>query len=244
MGHPIAHAVLFGDGWLDSTPMFDAIHCIGTGRAGGAIRDRLRERGHRLTDGRVPDPAADLIILAVPDRVIAEVAAVVTPGPWIAHVSGATRLSALDPHERRFSVHPLQTLTRERGAEQLDGAWAAVTAESDGARARARWLADELGLRPFEVADADRALYHAAAVLGGNALVTLHAVAGRLLEAVGAPAEAIEPLMARTVENGYDPTGPIARGDWPTVEANLAALEERAPELAPLYRALVDATPR
>ena len=224
--------------------MFDAIHCIGTGRAGGAIRDRLRERGHRLTDGRVPDPARTWSSSPCRIASIAEVAAAVAPGPWIAHVSGATRLSALDPHERRFSVHPLQTLTRERGAEQLDGAWAAVTAESDDARARARWLADELGLRPFEVADADRALYHAAAVLGGNALVTLHAVAGRLLEAVGAPPEAIEPLMARTVENGYDPTGPIARGDWPTVEANLAALEERAPELVPLYRALVDATPR
>ena len=224
--------------------MFEAIHCIGTGRAGGALRDRLRERGHRLTDGRVPDPGADLVILAVPDRVIAEVAAAVAPGPWIAHVSGATALSALDPHGRRFSLHPLQTLTRERGAEQLDGAWAAVTADSEEAMVRARWLADELGLRPFEIADADRALYHAAAVLGGNALVTLHAVAGRLLAAVGAPPEAIEPLMARTVENGYDATGPIARGDWPTVDAHLAALEERAPELLPLYRALVDATPR
>jgi predicted short-subunit dehydrogenase-like oxidoreductase (DUF2520 family) len=224
--------------------MFDAIHCIGTGRAGGAIRDRLRQRGLIVTDGRVPDPSADLVLLAVPDRVIAEVAANVEPGPWVAHVSGATRLSALDPHERRFIVHPLQTLTRERGAEQLDGAWAAVTAESDDALAGARWLAGELGLRAFAIADADRALYHAAAVLGGNALVTLHAVAGRLLEAVGAPPEAIDPLMARTVENGYDATGPIARGDWPTVDAHLAALEERAPDLVPLYRALVDATPR
>ena len=50
-----------------------------------------------------------------------------TQGPWVAHVSGATPLSALDPHRRRFSVHPLQTFTRARGPEQLDGAWAAVT---------------------------------------------------------------------------------------------------------------------
>jgi predicted short-subunit dehydrogenase-like oxidoreductase (DUF2520 family) len=224
--------------------VFEAIHLIGTGRAGGAIRARLRERGLRVTDGRRPDPGADLVILAVPDAVIAEVASAVEIGPWIAHVSGATRLGALDPHERRFSTHPLQTLTRERGADQLDGAWAAISGESADALDRARWLAETLGLRPFEVADGDRALYHAAAVIGGNFLVTLHQIATRLLAEVGAPAEAIVPLMRRTIENGYELTGPIARGDWPTVEAHMAALAERDPDLVPLYRALAEATRR
>jgi predicted short-subunit dehydrogenase-like oxidoreductase (DUF2520 family) len=222
--------------------VFDAIHLIGTGRAGGAIRSRLRERGLRVSDGREPTPDAELVVLAVPDSVIAEVAAGTPVGPWIAHVSGATRLGALDPHERRFSTHPLQTLTRERGAEQLDGAWAAISGETADALARARWLAETLGLRPVEVADADRSLYHAAAVIGGNFLVTLHRVATRLLDEVGAPAEAIEPLMRRTIENGFDLTGPIARGDWATVEAHLAVLAERDHELVPLYRALAEAT--
>src|SRR5687767_10698386 len=133
--------------------MFEAVHVIGTGRAGGAIRARLAERGLSVTDGRVPEPGADLVLVCVPDAIIGEVAAAVPLGPWIAHVSGATRLAALDPHQRRFSVHPLQTLTRERGPEQLDGAWGAISAESDDARARALWLAETLGLRPFEVAD-------------------------------------------------------------------------------------------
>lgn len=224
--------------------MFEAIHIIGTGRAGGAIRERLREGGLHVTDGRVPAPAADLVLLAVPDSVIGEVAATVGIGPWVAHVSGATRLGELDPHRLRFSVHPLQTLVRERGGEQLDGAWAAITGENGEAMERGLWLAAALGLRPFEVADADRALYHAAAVIGGNALVTLHHAATRVLREVGAPAEAIVPLMARTIENGFEPTGPIVRGDWRTVEAHLAALEERAPDLVPLYRALVEAAPR
>jgi predicted short-subunit dehydrogenase-like oxidoreductase (DUF2520 family) len=224
--------------------MFEAIHIIGTGRAGGAIRARLAELGLRVTDGRAPDPGAELVLLCVPDSVIGEVAAAVPVDRWIAHVSGATRLSALAPHERRFSVHPLQTLTRERGPEQLDGAWAAVCGETPEALANARWLADRLGLNAFEVADADRALYHAAAVFGGNYLVTLHDVATRLLAEAGAPPEAIIPLMTRTIENGFDLTGPIARGDWSTVEAHLAALEARAPDLAPLYRALADATRR
>ena len=224
--------------------MFEAVHVIGTGRAGGAIRARLIERGLSVTDGRAPDPAAELVLVCVPDAVIGEVAAAVPVGPWIAHVSGATRLPALDPHTRRFSVHPLQTLTRERGPEQLDGAWGAVSGESDDARARALWLAETLGLRPFEVVDDDRTLYHAAAVIGGNFVVTLHQVAARLLAEVGAPPGAIVPLMARTIENGFDLTGPIARGDWATVEAHLAALAERDPDLVPLYRALVEATRR
>lgn len=222
--------------------MFESVHVIGTGRAGGAIRARLLERGLRVTDGRDASPDAQLILLCVPDSVITDVAAAIPIGPWIAHVSGATRLGALDPHERRFSVHPLQTLTRQRGPEQLDGSWGAISAETDDALARARGLAVTLGLRPFEVADADRTLYHAAAVIGGNFLVTLHDVASRLLAEVGAPPEAIVPLMTRTIENGFDLTGPIARGDWSTVDAHLAALEERDPDLVPLYRALAEAT--
>ncbi len=222
--------------------MFAAIHIIGTGRAGSAIRGRLRERGLYVTDGRDPDPAAELVLLCVPDVVIGEVAAAVPVGQWISHVSGATGLGTLDPHERRFSVHPLQTLTRDRGAEQLDGAWGAIGGDTPAALVRARWLAETLGLRPFEVADPDRALYHAAAVIGGNAMVTLHRAATRLLAEVGAPPEAIVPLMVRTIENGFDLTGPIARGDRPTIEAHLAALEDRAPDLVPLYRALVEAT--
>jgi predicted short-subunit dehydrogenase-like oxidoreductase (DUF2520 family) len=222
--------------------MFERVHVIGTGRAGSAIRGRLLERGLVVTDGRAPEAEAELVLLCVPDQVIGDVAVGVASGPWVAHVSGATTLGALDPHERRFSTHPLQTLTRERGPEQLDGAWAAISGETDEALDRARWLAEALGLRPFEVADADRTLYHAAAVIGGNFVVTLWRVATRLLEQVGAPPEAIVPLMTRTIENGFDLTGPIARGDWTTVEAHLSALEERDPDLVPLYRALAEAT--
>jgi predicted short-subunit dehydrogenase-like oxidoreductase (DUF2520 family) len=224
--------------------MISSVHVVGTGRVGSAVAARLAERGHPVSTGRRPHPAAELVLLCVPDGAIAEVAAGLPVGPWIAHTSGATSLAALDPHHDRFSIHPLQTFSRERGPAQLDGAWAAITADNAGALSRARWLAETLGLRPFEVADTDRTLYHAAAVIGGNFLVTLHDVATRLLRDVGVPAEAIVPLMTRTIENGFDLTGPIARGDWATVEAHLAALEERAPDLVPLYRALVEATRR
>ena len=222
--------------------MIGRVHVVGTGRAGGAIAARLAERGLAVTTGREPAADAELVLLAVPDGAIAGAAQTIPVGPWVAHVSGATSLAALDPHRRRFSVHPLQTLTRERGAEQLDGAWAAVTAKTDEAREVARWLADTLGLRPFDLADADKPLYHAGAAMASNFLVTLHHAAARLLEESHAPPEALVPLMRRTIENGFVLTGPIARGDWSTVEAHLAALEERAPDLVPLYRALAEAT--
>lgn len=227
---------------LDCSAMFESVHVIGGGRAGGAIAARLAERGVAVAIGRPPIPESELVILAVPDSEIAEVAQEVQRGRWVALVSLATPLASLAPHKRRFTVHPLQTLTLDRGPEQLDGAFAAITAETAGARKRAGWLAETLGLKPFELAEADRILYDAGAVIGGNFLVTLYRVASRLLSEAGAPPEAIVPLMRRTIENDFDLAGPLARGDLETVDAHIAALEKRAPDLVPLYRALADAT--
>jgi predicted short-subunit dehydrogenase-like oxidoreductase (DUF2520 family) len=182
------------------------------------------------------------VLLGVPDRASAEAARSVDAGPWVAHMSGATPLAALDPHVRRFGLHPLQTFTSRRGAEQLDGAWAAVTAETSEALAVGYWLAETLGLRPFELDDDARSTYHAGAAVASNYLVTLRAAAGRLLEEAGAPSEALDPLMRRVIENDFELTGPIARGDWDTVELHLAAIREHAPELEELYLLLARAT--
>ena len=161
--------------------MIETIQIVGArGRVGSALSARLAERGIAL-DSRQPE----LVVLCVPDRAIAEVASATPLGPWIAHVSGATPLDALDPHLRRFGLHPLQSFSKARGAEQLDGAWGAVTAETDEARRVGRWLAETLGLRPFDLDDDRRAAYHAGAAMASNYLVTLRAAAGSLLEAAG-----------------------------------------------------------
>jgi predicted short-subunit dehydrogenase-like oxidoreductase (DUF2520 family) len=217
--------------------MVKNVNVIGRGRVGSALAARLRERGIELRDDE-----AELALLCVPDRAIAEVAASIEPGPWVAHVSGATPLAALDPHERRFSVHPLQTFTLDRGPEQLDGAWAAVTAESAEAQGLGRELAETLGLRPFDLDDGARTLYHAGAAIASNYIVTLYRAASRLLEDAGAPPEALVPLMTRTIENGFQLTGPISRGDWAVVDAHLHALHNSRPELEPMYRVLAEAT--
>src|SRR5262245_5769782 len=218
--------------------MFHSIRIIGRGRVGNAIAVRLSQRGHQIGD------AGELVLLCVPDRAIAEVARTISPGPWIAHTSGATPLAALTPHVKRFGLHPLQTIVPGRGPEQLDGAWAAVTGENPDAVARASWLAVELGLRPFRIEDGMRALYHAGAAIASNYLVTLHRVASEMLQRAGAPPEALLPLMQRAIDNGFELTGPIARGDWQTVEAHLAAIRRYTPELEALYLALADQTKR
>jgi predicted short-subunit dehydrogenase-like oxidoreductase (DUF2520 family) len=220
--------------------VIETARVIGRGRVGSAVAARLAERGVQLRD-----EGAEVVLLCVPDDAIADVAQGLTPGDaWIGHVSGATSLSALAPHTRRFSLHPLQTFTRSRGPEQLDGAFAAVTGETPEAIEVAVELAQTLGLEPFSLADDRRALYHAGAAVASNYLVTLYRIAAGLLEEAGAPSEALVPLMRRTIENGFELTGPIARGDWATVDRHLEAIRAARPEVEPLYRLLAEATTR
>ena len=220
--------------------MVENIRIVGArGRVGSTLSARLAERGIPL------DPASpELVLLCVPDRAIPDVAAETPVGPWIAHVSGATPLAALAPHARRFGLHPLQSFSKARGADQLDGVWGAVTAETDEARAVGWWLAETLGLRPFALADDKRGAYHAGAAIASNYLVTLRAAAGSLLEAADAPPEALDPLIRGVMDTGFELTGPIARGDWETVGRHLAVIRAERPELEELYLVLAAATAR
>ena len=214
--------------------MIETAHVIGSGRVGSAVAARLRERGIAVGGG---DP--DVFLLCVPDTAIPDVSRNLAPGrAWLGHVSGATPLAALEPHERRFSLHPLQTFDTSGDPGQLDGAWAAISGETGEALGVARELAEILGLRPFELADDERTLYHAGAVFASNYLVTLQRAAVRL----GVPAEGLVPLMTRTIENGFELTGPIARGDWATVEAHKLAIRTAQPELEHLNETLAEAT--
>jgi len=214
--------------------VIERVHVIGSGRVGSALIARLRERGVGVGED---DP--DVVLLCVPDTAIADVSRCLAPGrAWVGHVSGATPLAALDPHVRRFSLHPLQSFDRSGDPSQLDGAWAAISGETADAVAVARELAATLGLKPFELADGDRTLYHAGAVFASNYLVTLQRAAVRL----GVPAEGLVPLMRGTIDHGFELTGPIARGDWATIERHKEAIRAEHPELEHLYDTLAEAT--
>ena len=74
------------------------------------------------------------------------------------------------------------------------------------------------------------------------AVLTEDREVSELFEAAGAPPEALLPLMRRTMDNGFELTGPVTRGDWETVERPLEIIRERRPALEPLYRALTEMT--
>ncbi|HEX7291123.1 MAG TPA: DUF2520 domain-containing protein [Conexibacter sp.] len=167
-------------------------------------------------------------------------------GPLVGHCSGATTLDVLAPHEA-FSLHPLMTVPAD-GPSQLAGASAAIAGSTPRARGVAHQLALHLGLTPIDVADDDRAAYHAAASIASNFLITLEAAAERLAADAGVDRAALVPLVRATVENwaslGAERalTGPIARGDEETVIRQRHAIAMRAPDLLPLFDALAATT--
>jgi predicted short-subunit dehydrogenase-like oxidoreductase (DUF2520 family) len=230
------------------TPACRRLAIVGRGRVGYALADALRRAGYEIDGplGRRADGAgADAVLLCVPDGEIADAAACIARGPLVGHCSGATGLGALGPHEA-FSLHPLMTVTAE-GAD-FAGAGAAVAGSTPRALRLARELAHALDMRPVQVADAERAAYHAAASIASNFLITLEAAAERIAGTVGLEREQLVPLVRATVENwahlGPERalTGPVARGDEATVARQRAAVAEAAPELLELFDALLVAT--
>jgi predicted short-subunit dehydrogenase-like oxidoreductase (DUF2520 family) len=226
---------------------------VGRGRLGSALAVALTAAGcdvagplGRGADGRDADGrGTDAVLLCVPDAQIEAAAALIAPGPLVGHCSGATTLAPLAPHEA-FSLHPLMTVTAN-GA-QFAGAGAAIAGSTTRATQLAAGLATALGMRPVEIADDDRAAYHAAASIASNLLVTLEAAAERIAVSAGADRELLLPLVRATIENwatlGPERalTGPVARGDEATVARQRAAVADRAPDLLPMFDALVEAT--
>jgi predicted short-subunit dehydrogenase-like oxidoreductase (DUF2520 family) len=224
-----------------------ALRVVGRGRAGTSLVRALTPSGWDFAGfvGRDDDleraaEGIDLLVLATPDTVVADVAGAVSPVETtvVAHLAGSLGLDALEPHRRRAAVHPLVSMPDpEIGAERLRaGAWFAVAGDPLGRR-----MVEDLGGRAFDVADEDRALYHAAAVIASNHLVALLAQVERLASSVGVPFEAYLTLARATLDNVTEMgparalTGPAARGDRVTIDRHLAAL---APDERPAYEVL------
>ena len=226
------------------------IQIVGRGRVGRALTAALRDAGVDVASrpgGRGSDgAAADVVILAVPDAEIASAAACVAPGRVVAHLSGATPLAPLAPHEA-FSLHPLITITGA-GGSPFAGASAAIAATTPHALAIAEQLVAALGMRAFTVADEDRAAYHAAASIAANFLVTVEGVAETLAATAAVPRDALVPVVRAAVANWAEHgaagalTGPVVRGDETTVARQRAALAARLPGELALFDALVAST--
>jgi len=227
-----------------------SVTVVGRGRAGGSFPSALTAAGWSATNvaghaDPVPvDPSTDLVLLCVPDAVVADVAASLDVGAHVvvAHCAGSLGTDVLAPHPRRGSVHPLVALPdAQRGARRLRGAWFAVAGDPLVAT-----LATSLDGRVVAVDDDARRRYHAAACVAANHLVALMAQVGRIAPD-GVPLAAYLDLARGALDDvavlgpAAALTGPVARGDVPTVAGHLDAIgdEERA-----LYLALADAAAR
>jgi predicted short-subunit dehydrogenase-like oxidoreductase (DUF2520 family) len=272
-----------------SDPGLRHVGLVGPGRLGGLVARGLAAAGVRvervaggsdaaraalrgaiagLREVAVVDVATgvDLVVLAVPDRAIADVvdalvrADAVREDQGVVHLSGALGLAPL----RRAALagawtaacHPALTApARASDPAALVGVAWGVTA-APAARTRAHDLVLRLGGDPFDIADADRPRYHAALAAASNAVGAALVTARRLLAGAGLrgdpagagpdPARLLGPLAHASVDAalaGGAPalTGPVVRGDTATVAAHLAAIGPDAPELAAAYRTLMRA---
>ena len=233
---------------------------VGAGRVGGSLalaaeRAGLEFRLASHQDALDASRKAEVALLCVPDAAIAstaeEIAAAVPPLRSVGHVSGATQLTALEACRARgasvFSLHPLQTVPDAE--TDLTDAPCAIAGSDSGALELAGELARRLGMEPFEIAEEDRAAYHAAAAIASNFLVALEQSAAELLGRAGVDdaRRLLAPLVLRSAANWAERgsealTGPIARGDEATIARHLEALERLAPELIPVYEALAERT--
>jgi predicted short-subunit dehydrogenase-like oxidoreductase (DUF2520 family) len=224
------------------------IAIVGRGRMGQALAGGLARCGVEV-DGPLGRGAtgdsADVVLLCVPDSQIEAAAAQIAPGRLVGHCSGAMTLEPLEPHEA-FSIHPLMTVTGTNA--RFDGAGCVIAGATERALGMAAALARTLGMRAAVVPDEDRALYHAAASMASNYVVTLAGAAERLADAAGLDRALLVPLVRAAIENWATEgaaralTGPIARGDSGTAARQRAAVAAKAPDLLALWDALAAET--
>lgn len=251
---------------------------VGAGRVGAVLAAALRAAGHEIvaTAGEsdasrsriaalLPEVpvlkptavarACDLLLLTVPDDMLANVvttlsdAGAIAPGQYVVHTSGRHGLAVLAPAAgvgaRVVAMHPAMTFTGTAvDLDRLPGTVFGLTAD-EAERPLAERLVADLGGKPMWVPEQMRTLYHAGLAHGANHLVTLVSQAMELLAAAGAddPAGTLRPLLTAALDNALEQgdaalTGPIVRGDVNTVRAHLADIAAAAPHTLPSYLTL------
>lgn len=227
-------------------------------RTPGPAQALARVLGAPVGSDRLGDlPEVPLVVLAVPDDQIAEVADTLTgaarswQGAVVLHGSGAITASALEPLRaqgaRTLSFHPLQSLPPDADASRLNGVTVGIEGEPSGVAAGIE-LAVGLGLRYIVIPAEAKPRYHLAAAMASNLMVTLMGIVQEVLASIDIDrAQAmtiLEPLVRGTLDTltASSPeealTGPVARGDLSTLRAHGLALRKDLPHLVPAYAAL------
>ncbi len=248
---------------------------IGAGTVGTALAIKLNEQGYSVvavnsrtrasaeklaqavpcckvcnTKQAVAD-ATDMVFITTPD---AAISTVVSEIKWhhnqsVVHCSGADSTDILLPAKKMGAeigaFHPLQTFASVKHAlENLPGTTFAIEAES-ALKNTLKEMATALKGDAIELKAEDKIIYHAAAVMVCNYLVTLVKLADDLWQTFGIPREqatkALLPLIRGTLNNINNVsipqalTGPIARGDAGTIKKHLEALKQEAPDVLSTY---------
>ncbi len=251
---------------------------IGAGTVGTALSLRLSDRGyqvvavssrsqtsaeklaqeltgcHAVNDGQAVAEAAELVFITTPDDAIVPVVSEIKwhPGQSVVHCSGADSTDILEPAKKSGAqvgaFHPLQTFASVKQAiDNIPGSTFAVEAEEPLLTAL-KDMATALDGQWIELKAGDKVVYHAAAVIACNYLVTLVKLATDLWQTFDVPTQqatkALMPLLRGTLNNidnvGIPQclTGPIARGDTGTIKKHLNALQKVAPAVLSTYREL------
>ncbi len=251
---------------------------IGAGSVGTALAVRLSSKGYRvvavssrsqasaknlaqavsgcqtLNNKQAVADAAELIFITTPDDAIASAASAIQwhAGQSVVHCSGADSTDILEPAQKQGAhtgvFHPLQTFASVRQAiENMPGSTFALEAEEPLLNTL-KDMAIALGGHWIELKAKDKVIYHAAAVIACNYMVTLVKLATDLWQTFAIPphqaTQALLPLIRGTIHNidtvGIPQclTGPIARGDTGTIKKHLEALQKIAPDLLSTYREL------
>ncbi len=251
---------------------------IGAGTTGTAIAVRLAQHGYPVTavSSRSLNSAeklaarirgckaysqaqevadiAELVFITTPDDAISMVAGEIQ---WhdrqsVVHCSGAHSVDILEAAKQRGAdtgcFHPLQTFASiEHAIDNIPGSTFAIEAEEPLASLLKKAAVDLEG-DWVTLKAGDKVLYHAAAVIACNYLVTLVKLSTDLWQTFDVPpAQAIKalmPLLQGTLSNIKNVglpnclTGPIARGDLGTISRHLESLSKQAPSVLDIYKEL------
>ncbi|MBO8169763.1 MAG: DUF2520 domain-containing protein [Thermoanaerobacteraceae bacterium] len=198
---------------------------------------------------------AEIVFLTTNDDAIGPVArqiaedGLVNDKHIVIHCSGSLNLSVLAPVKEQgagiLAIHPLQSCASvEQAVAHLPGSVFSIEGEAS-VRPLGRRLVKDLGGQYFFIDSERKALYHAAAVVASNYLVTLVGLSKRMMVKAGMPEEqvyqALYPLINGTLSNIRKLdipgalTGPIARGDVSTVADHVKTMRELLPQELPLF---------
>lgn len=225
---------------------------VGRGRVGRALARALRPTRHRvrLRAGRGRGTGDDVIVLAVPDPVVGEVASRLELGPeqCVLHCSGSLDADVL-PNEVRGVMHPLASFAAPACPPDLRGVTFVIAGHERAVR-RATAIAKAVGARAV-IANVHGPAYHAAAALSANGAAALASVAVRVMASIGMTREeaqrAVGALLRSVGENvervGVPEalSGPVIRGDDETVYRHRVALEREDAGARAAYDAIAPA---